>query len=196
MMEVAILACLLLLVACVVILLVLLRRSRTGSTGIDAQLVSRLDALERRADSLPAAIRDEAGRGRSEAGDAARLLREEVGHALRTSNESVQTTAQALRQELVQQIHTFSEGALAQMNHMRSSFAEAVERSKSDSRQAFEEFRVALVQQIETSAVSQRQQHELVATRVNEIAAGTEARLGTARETIEKQLAMIQETNN
>src|SRR5579884_738579 len=119
------------LLLCVVaaLLAAVLRRitQTSSSTSVLTPMLARMDVLEKAFDIGGRAVRDDVGRTRTEAADAARQLREEVSVQLSRLTEANDNRMEALRRSLDDKMRQLQEDNMNKLEQMRQTVDEKLQ---------------------------------------------------------------------
>jgi len=167
-------------VACVVLLIVLWRRG-AGDFG---PLQARLEVIERGQDKGVQAVRDELSRGRSEATESARQLREEVINSVKSILDSVVKSIGEAGQQQAQKLDGFV-SHLSKTNEVSQDNGRLLREDVTKSIQGFSE---AALSQVKESAEGQKERLDAFSQRLELMAFGIDTRLKEGQATNDIQI--------
>ncbi len=169
MLESLLIVLLVLAAACLVLLIVLWKRG-SGDFG---PLQSRLEVIERGQDKGAQAVRDELSRGRSEATDNARQLREEVINSVKSILDSVVKSISEAGQQQAQKLDGFA-SHLSKTNEVSQENGRLL---REDVTKAIQGFSEAALSQVRESAQGQKERLDAFSQRLEAMAVSIDNRL-------------------
>jgi DNA recombination protein RmuC len=203
MMESLVIASLGLLAVVMVLQIILIRRK----VGIDLSSIEQsFQSVERAYERTERVVREEIGKNRDEASNAARQSREELGNTLRGVGEATnhqlavltQTNDQKLdlmRQTIEQRLQLIQDENGKKLEQVRQDALSSAKTLREEVATTLKGFNEALVASIGAMGRLQKAQLDVFAEWLEKLTTTLDVKLGTMRETIEQRLTLLQEDN-